>query len=86
MDNAILVFFGAVLVILVGFLLRYRKEAVEFVADVRQEMTKVTWPDQQEITNSTVMVIVVTIILTLATGVLDKIIGGGMSLIMKAFL
>jgi len=43
----------------------------EFVQDVLAEFRKVTWPNRTELVNSTVVVIVVTVVLALFLGVVD---------------
>jgi preprotein translocase subunit SecE len=43
----------------------------EFVQEVLAEFRKVTWPSRQELVNSTVVVIVVTVVLSLFLGGVD---------------
>ena len=43
----------------------------EFVQEVLAEFRKVTWPSRQELANSTVVVIVVTVVLALFLGAVD---------------
>ncbi len=43
----------------------------EFVQDVLAEFRKVTWPTRQELVNSTVVVIVVTVVLAFFLGAVD---------------
>jgi preprotein translocase subunit SecE len=43
----------------------------EFVQEVLVEFRKVTWPSRTELVNSTVVVIVVTVVLALFLGVVD---------------
>jgi preprotein translocase subunit SecE len=43
----------------------------EFVREVLAEFRKVTWPSRQEIANSTVIVIVVTVVLAFFLGGVD---------------
>ena len=43
----------------------------EFVQEVLAEFRKVTWPSRQELVNSTVVVIVVTVVLSLFLGAVD---------------
>ncbi|HPK02672.1 MAG TPA: preprotein translocase subunit SecE [Candidatus Sumerlaeota bacterium] len=47
----------------------------KFFDEVALEMTKVTWPTQQEVINSTALVLVVTVILTVVVGFADLIFG-----------
>jgi preprotein translocase subunit SecE len=50
-----------------GFLTRVQ----EFVKEVMIEFRKVTWPSRQELINSTVVVIVVTVVLAFFLGGVD---------------
>ncbi|MBI3635936.1 MAG: preprotein translocase subunit SecE [Candidatus Rokubacteria bacterium] len=50
-----------------GFVTRVR----EFVAEVLAEFRKVTWPSRQELINSTMVVIVVTVVLAFFLGGVD---------------
>jgi len=50
-----------------GFLTR----ANEFIREVLAEFRKVTWPSRQELVNSTVVVIVVTVVLAFFLGGVD---------------
>jgi preprotein translocase subunit SecE len=43
----------------------------EFVQEVLAEFRKVTWPSRQELVNSTVVVIAVTVVLSLFLGSVD---------------
>lgn len=43
----------------------------EFVLEVLAEFRKVTWPSRQELINSTVVVIVVTVVLAFFLGAVD---------------
>jgi preprotein translocase subunit SecE len=43
----------------------------EFVLEVLAEFRKVTWPSRQELVNSTVVVIVVTVVLAFFLGAVD---------------
>jgi len=43
----------------------------EFVQEVLAEFRKVSWPSRQELINSTVVVIVVTVVLSLFLGAID---------------
>ena len=44
-----------------------------FVNDVLQEMKKTTWPNRQELVESTVVVIVSILLLSIFIGVCDKV-------------
>lgn len=50
------------------------KKAKQFIEDVRVEMKKVIWPERDQLINSTVVVIVVSIIFTLFIFFADTII------------
>jgi preprotein translocase subunit SecE len=49
----------------------FLRRAQEFVREVLAEFRKVTWPSRQELTNSTVVVIVVTVVVALFLGSVD---------------
>lgn len=46
-----------------------------FFGEVRQEMDKVTWPSRDEVINSTILVGIVAIIVTIMVGISDSILG-----------
>ncbi len=48
-------------------------KAVNYLKDVRQEMSKVSWPTREELIESTVIVLVVSGILSLYMFVIDTI-------------
>ncbi|MCP4137155.1 MAG: preprotein translocase subunit SecE [bacterium] len=39
------------------------KEAIEFVREAKEEMRKVTWPDRDEVTSYTIVVLVTVVII-----------------------
>src|SRR5216684_3158719 len=49
----------------------YLKRAKEFVGEVLAEFRKVTWPSRQELINSTVVVIAVTVVVAFFLGGVD---------------
>jgi preprotein translocase subunit SecE len=49
----------------------FLRRAREFVREVLAEFRKVTWPSRQELINSTVVVIVVTVVVALFLGSVD---------------
>ena len=51
--------------------MNFLARAQEFVKDVMVEFRKVTWPSRQELVNSTVVVIVVTLVLAFFLGAVD---------------
>jgi preprotein translocase subunit SecE len=44
----------------------------EYVKDVRVEMSKVTWPTRRELRESTLVVIVMVIVISIFIGVVDR--------------
>ena len=49
----------------------FLKRAQEFVREVVAEFRKVSWPSRQELINSTVVVITVTVVVSLFLGAVD---------------
>jgi preprotein translocase subunit SecE len=49
------------------------RRAQEFVREVVAEFRKVTWPSRQELINSTVVVITVTVVISLFLGAVDVV-------------
>ena len=49
----------------------FLKRAQEFVREVVAEFRKVAWPSRQELINSTVVVITVTVVVSLFLGAVD---------------
>jgi len=49
----------------------FLRRAQEFVREVMAEFRKVTWPSRQELINSTVVVIAVTVVVALFLGSVD---------------
>ena len=45
----------------------------EFLEDVRKEMKKVSWPDQQELVDYTIVVIVFTVLLSAFIFAVDQV-------------
>ncbi len=46
--------------------------ATEYIRDVRVEMNKVTWPSRNELRESTMVVIVMVILISIFIGVVDR--------------
>lgn len=44
-----------------------------YLAETRTELKKVTWPSRQDLIDSTKVVIVATLIVTVFTGIIDQI-------------
>ena len=51
----------------------FLKRAQEFVREVVAEYRKVAWPSRQELINSTVVVIAVTVVVALFLGAVDVV-------------
>jgi preprotein translocase subunit SecE len=51
----------------------FLRRAQEFVREVVAEFRKVTWPSRQELINSTVVVITVTVVVSLFLGAVDVV-------------
>lgn len=47
------------------------KKSIQFIRDVRIEFSKVSWPSREELTQSTIIVIVVSLIVAAFIGVVD---------------
>lgn len=47
------------------------KKSIQFFTDVRVEFSKVSWPSREELTQSTIIVIVVSLIVAAFIGVVD---------------
>jgi preprotein translocase subunit SecE len=51
----------------------FLRRTQEFVREVVAEFRKVTWPSRQELINSTVVVITVTVVVSLFLGAVDVV-------------
>ena len=51
----------------------FLRRAQEFVREVLAEFRKVSWPSRQELVNSTVVVITVTVVVSLFLGAVDVV-------------
>ena len=58
----------------------------DYVADIRVEMKRVTWPGKQEVYGTTVMVVLTTFLFGLYFYVCDQVFGVSISKIMKYLL
>lgn len=47
------------------------KKAIQFIKEVKVEFTKVSWPSREELTQSTIIVIVVSLIVAAFIGAVD---------------
>lgn len=54
----------------------------EYVKDVRVEMTKVSWPPRAELRESTIVVIVMVVIVSIFIGIVDR----GLSLAFESLI
>ena len=59
------------------------KRIKAFILDVRQEMTKVSWPTLGELRGSTVVVIVLSLILAVFLFIVDRTLGKVMELLIR---
>jgi preprotein translocase subunit SecE len=55
----------------------------EFVKDVRLESTKVSWPTRNELRDSTIVVIIAVILVSIFVGVIDRVLTFLMGLIIR---
>lgn len=58
-------------------------QAREFVADVRVESSKVSWPTRNELRDSTIVVIVAVLIVAVFIGIVDRILTFGVGLLFR---
>ena len=57
----------------------------EFIAQVRTETSKVTWPTRKETLGTTMMVVLMTTILSVFFLGVDQILGNAVRILLKAF-
>tara|TARA_B100000809_G_scaffold45075_1_gene39453 strand:- start:1564 stop:1752 length:189 start_codon:yes stop_codon:yes gene_type:complete len=60
------------------------ERAIDFLREVKAELTKVNWPSQSELTGSTTVVIVITIILAIFVGFIDFMLSALLSRLLGA--
>jgi preprotein translocase subunit SecE len=60
------------------------ERAIDFLREVKAELTKVNWPSQSELTGSTAVVIVITIILAVFVGFIDFMLSALLSRLLGA--
>ena len=60
-------------------------KAREFLKEVQVESTKVSWPTRNELRDSTVVVIVTVLIMSLFIGVVDRLLTFGIGSLFKVF-
>ena len=63
----------------------WTESAKQFYADVRNEMKKVSWPGRQEVTGTTVVVIVAVFFFGVYLGVVDYILALGLDRLLRYF-
>lgn len=59
------------------------KKVVGFVRESREELKKVTWPDREEVTSFTVVVIVSVVIVAVFLWFIDTILGSLINTVMN---
>ena len=57
----------------------------EFIAQVRTETSKVTWPTRKETLGTTMMVVLMTTILSVFFLGVDQLLGNAVRMLLKAF-
>lgn len=62
---------------------QWPEKTSKFFKEVRVEMQKVSWPNRQEVVNSTVLVLVMVLILSIYMAVVDGVFGNLMSLVIR---
>ena len=63
----------------------WSQNAKQFYADVRSEMKKVSWPGRQEVMGTTIVVVVAVFFFGLYLGVVDELLGRGLSWVLQRF-
>jgi preprotein translocase SecE subunit len=58
-------------------------QAREFIKDVRVESARVSWPSRQELRDSTLVVIVMVLLVSLFLFVVDRILAAGVNLLFR---
>jgi preprotein translocase subunit SecE len=62
-----------------------KSSPVDFVVEVREEMTKVTWPDWPQLKNSTFVIIVFVTIVSILILFADLIVNAGLGVLRSLF-
>ena len=55
----------------------------EFLKEVRVEATKVSWPSRNELRDSTIVVIVTVLIVSVFIGIVDRVLTFGLGLLFR---
>ena len=63
--------------------MEFLKRAREFFIEVLAEFRKVTWPSRQELINSTVVVVAVTVVIAFFLGGVDIVLARGVERILR---
>ena len=63
----------------------WTQNAKQFYTEVRSEMKKVSWPSRQEVTGTTIVVIIATIFFGFYLFAVDQVIGMGVSWLLRHF-
>jgi preprotein translocase subunit SecE len=58
-------------------------QAREFIGDVRAESAKVSWPTREELRDSTIVVIVTVILVSIFIGIVDRILSAVIGLLFR---
>ena len=58
-------------------------QAREFAKDVRVESSKVSWPTRAELRDSTIVVIVTVLVVTVFVGVVDRVLTVGVGMLFR---
>lgn len=58
-------------------------KVTNFFVEVKQELAKVSWSSRQELVGSTVIVIVITSIVAIYIGIIDRILASVLSVMFK---
>jgi preprotein translocase subunit SecE len=64
---------------------KWAENAKQFYADVRSEMKKVSWPGRQEVTGTTIVVIVAVFFFGFYLGLVDLLLQMGLERIFRYF-
>jgi len=59
------------------------KKIIQFFKEAYEELKKVSWPSKDELKESTLVVIITTIIISLFLGVVDKLISEIVKMVIK---
>ena len=64
--------FGAVIGAMVALYYWRKKKARQYIEEVAEELSKVTWPSRKEVTNSTAVVVFTTLSMTVFFALMDQ--------------